>query len=377
MNFTKLVYTFAQTDRELKQVAFHAINLSVTIRNWLFGFYIVEFEQHGEDRAEYGKGLLQGLSKELQEQKLKAVSLRELRNYRRFYHTYPQIRRTLTSEFEKYSIWRSATSEFETKLNINNYNSQIKNENKTENLEIKGADIEILLKRISYSHFEELCKIDNNLKRVFYEIECIKGNWSVRELERQIGSLLFERTGLSKNKDKLIELANTNTIEFVPDDIIKDPYVFEFLGLKQQEIFTESDLEVALLNHLQSFLLELGKGFCFESRQKRITIDNKHYYVDLVFYHKILKCNVLIELKSRKFEYADAAQMTVYLNYYRKNEMQQDDNEPIGLLLCTDKGETLVEYAVTDKQLFVSKYQFALPSKEELKQFIQKELKDF
>ncbi|MBN2892526.1 MAG: DUF1016 family protein [Bacteroidales bacterium] len=199
----------------------------------------------------------------------------------------------------------------------------------------------------------------------------------VRELERQIGSLLFERTGLSKNKNKVIELANNQAAQYLPEEIIRDPYIFEFLGLKQTDVFKENDLENTLLNHLQSFLLELGKGFCFEARQKRITIDDKHFYIDLVFYHKVLKCNVLIELKSRKFEYADAAQMTVYLNYYRKNEMQADDKEPIGILLCTDKGETIVEYAVTDKQMFVSKYQFALPSKEELKTFVQKELKEF
>jgi len=371
MNFNQLVNIFTDTDKNLKQKVFNAINQSITIRNWLYGLYIVEFEQNGEDRAVYGENLMKNLSENLKNKKLKAVSDRELRNYRKFYLTYPQIWRSLTSESNQNQIWRSLTSEF--KL-INVFNSiSIKTQAKEEEIQV---ETQLILTRLSYTHLEELMRIDDNLKRVFYEIECIKGNWSVRELERQIGSLLYERTGLSKNKEKVIELANSKAINFLPEDIIRDPYVFEFLGLKQHEVLKEEALEETLLNHLQSFLLELGKGFCFEARQKRITIDNKHYYVDLVFYHKILKCNILIELKTRKFEYADAAQMTVYLNYFRKFEQQKDDNEPIGILLCTDKGETLVEFAVNDKQLFVSKYQFALPSVDELKLFITKELKE-
>ena len=376
MNFNKLIHAFTQTDKDLKQAVYHAINQSLTIRNWLFGFYIVEFEQNGEDKAQYGKKLLANLSEKLKASKLKAVSVREIRNYRRFYLTYPQIRRLLTSESSNDVIRRLPTSELKYSHLLTKINTRELVESKT-NEEIEGIDNGILLSRISYTHFEQLCKIDDNLKRIFYEIECIKGNWSVRELERQIGSLLFERTGLSKKKEKVIELANNKAVQHLPQEIIRDPYIFEFLGLRQQDVFSENTLETTLLNHLQQFLLELGKGFCFEARQKRISIDDKHYYVDLVFYHKILKCNVLIELKNRKFEYADAAQMTVYLNYFRKNEMQPDDNEPIGILLCTDKSDTLVEYSVTDKQMFVSKYQFALPSKEELQEFVQKELKGF
>lgn len=371
MNFNQLINNFVSTDKNLRQKVFNAINQSVTIRNWLYGFYIVEFEQNGEDRAVYGEYLIKKLSENLKNNKLKAISGRELRNYRKFYLIYPQIWRSLTSESNQNQIWRLLTSESSFQKIIKSVS--VKTLAKENEIQVEPS---VILNRLSYTHFVELIGIDDNLKRVFYEIECIKGNWSVRELERQIGSLLFERTGLSKNKDKVIELANNKLTGFLPEDIIRDPYIFEFLGLKQHEVLKEEILEETLLNHLQQFLLELGKGFCFEARQKRITIDNKHYYVDLVFYHKILKCNILIELKTNKFEYSDAAQMTVYLNYYRKHEQQSDDNEPIGIILCTDKGETLVEYAVNDKQLFVSKYQFALPSTDELKEFITKELKE-
>jgi len=400
MNFNELINLIKETDEFLKQKALVAVNQSLTIKNWLTGFYIFEFEQNGEDRAAYGEKLLQNISNVLSKFGKKGYAYSNLKLYRQFYTTYPQISQSVLSQFQlsekqSFIIGQSVISQFKNKKLSKNPVAKTEPSQfgfellkklqeinlqfitKISNQEYFGVDTTTLINRLSYTHLTELMRIDDNLKRAFYEIECIKGNWSVRELERQIGSLLYERTGLSKNKEKVIELANNKANTFLPEDIIRDPYIFEFLGLKQQEVLKEEIFEETLLNHLQAFLLELGKGFCFEARQKRITIDNKHYYVDLVFYHKILKCNVLIELKTRKFEYADAAQMTVYLNYYRKNEIQPDDNEPIGILLCTDKSDTLVEYAVNDKQLFVSKYQFALPTVDELKTFITKELKEF
>ena len=400
MNFNELINLIKETDEFLKQKALVAVNQSLTIKNWLTGFYIFEFEQNGEDRAAYGEKLLQNISNVLSKFGKKGYAYSNLKLYRQFYTTYPQISQSVLSQFQlsekqSFIIGQSLISQFKNKKLSKNPVAKTEPSQfgfellkklqeinlqfitKISNQEYFGVDTTTLINRLSYTHLIELMRIDDNLKRAFYEIECIKGNWSVRELERQIGSLLYERTGLSKNKEKVIELANNKANTFLPEDIIRDPYIFEFLGLKQQEVLKEEIFEETLLNHLQAFLLELGKGFCFEARQKRITIDNKHYYVDLVFYHKILKCNVLIELKTRKFEYADAAQMTVYLNYYRKNEIQPDDNEPIGILLCTDKSDTLVEYAVNDKQLFVSKYQFALPTVDELKTFITKELKEF
>jgi len=370
MKFDELVSIIKETDNVLKQRAYYAINQMLSIRNWLYGLYIFEFEQNGEDRATYGSHLLENLSKPLVNAGIKAASDRDLRKYRQFYLTYPAIWMTLSSEFKTNKIWMSLTSELDKLADNKQITKQI---NKKE--DDFGLDPELILAKFSFSHIAELIKIDEPLKRAFYEIECIKGNWSVRELQRQIGSLLFERTGLSANKEKMIKIANKNASVFLPEDIIRDPYIFEFMGLKQSEVIPESSLEELLIKHLQEFLLELGKGFCFEARQKRITIDNKHYYIDLVFYHKILKCNVIIELKMRDFEHADASQLKVYLNYWKKYEMLPNDNPPVGILLCTGKNEELVEFAIAgDENLFISKYALELPSANQLKAFIKKHL---
>jgi len=215
--------------------------------------------------------------------------------------------------------------------------------------------------------------------RLFYELECIKGTWSVKELRRQIGSLLYERTGLSKNKKKLLALAHQNSNVQTFPDLIRDPYIFDFLGLKQQEVLPEKGLEQALLNHLLQFLIELGKGFCFEARQKRIIIDNEHHFIDLVFYHRLLHCNVLIDLKTERFNHSHASQMNMYLEYYKKYEMGEGDNPPVGILLCTGKDKEHVAFATAgmDDKVFVSQYLVALPGKQELEQFIRKELSDY
>jgi predicted nuclease of restriction endonuclease-like (RecB) superfamily len=237
---------------------------------------------------------------------------------------------------------------------------------------------EALLEQLSYSHFEQLVEFHDVQKRNFYEIECIKCNWSVRELKRQISSLYYERSYLSKNKTKLAKItqkkAELNNTSFV----IRDPYVFEFLGLKPKEVMTESNLENALLDKLQSFLLEMGHGFCFEARQKRIIIGGEYFYVDLVFYHRILKCHVLIELKSDNFDHKHLGQLNTYLNWFKKNEARKGDNPPIGILLCTQKNHSLVEYAVAgmNNKLFVSKYQLELPKKKEIQKFLDEHVRE-
>jgi predicted nuclease of restriction endonuclease-like (RecB) superfamily len=238
---------------------------------------------------------------------------------------------------------------------------------------------EKLLKIFSFSHFIELLKIKDDLKRVFYEVEAIKGNWSVRELRRQINSATFERVGLSIDKKDLIASLDKTTEKFQINQIIKDPYILEFTGLEEKVKYTENDLETSLLNHIQDFLLELGNGFCFESRQKRISIDNEHDKIDLVFYHRVLKCHVLIDLKIREFSHADVGQMNFYLNYYKNEISQNDDNPPIGLILCANKNHTKVEYATAglDNNLFVSKYKINLPSIKEIEEFIEDELESF
>ena len=235
---------------------------------------------------------------------------------------------------------------------------------------------DLLIARLSYSHLEQLVGIEDNMKRRFYEIECISGNWSIRELKRQIASLYYERSGLSTNKKKLALLAHGAAEKMEPRDAIRDPYVFEFLGLEPRETMYESDLEDALLEKLQEFMLEMGHGFCFEAREKRILIGGKHYFIDMVFYQRILKCHVLIELKIDEFSHQYLGQLNTYVNWYRKNMMTEGDNPPVGILLCTQKDQPLVEYALAglDNHLFVSKYQLELPKKEEIRKFLKQQI---
>ena len=229
------------------------------------------------------------------------------------------------------------------------------------------------LHRLSFSHLAELLELTDDTQRRFYELECISGNWSVRELRRQIASLYYERSGLSKNKAKLSALAHAKAETLHPAQIIRDPYVFEFLGLRAQDAMGESDLEDALLDRLQEFLLEMGHGFCFEARQKRILIGDEHFFVDLVFYHRVLKCHVLVELKTAAFSHEHLGQLNTYVAYYKHHEMTPGDQPPIGILLCTRKNEALVEFALGDmpNQLFVSRYAVEMPKKSAMQSFLK------
>lgn len=235
---------------------------------------------------------------------------------------------------------------------------------------------EKLISRLSYSHFELLLNIDNRLKKVFYGLECMKGIWSVRELKRQINSMFFERTGLSADPQKMSEWVQQKIAPQAPTDIVRNLYAFEFLGFPKVSILQEEDLETALLDQLQQFLMELGNGFCFEGRQKRILIGEDYYFVDLVFYHRILKCHVLIELKLGEFDYSAVGQLNTYLNYYKFEMMAEGDNPPVGILLVAKKDQALVQYATAgmDQHLFVQEYMVQLPSKEELQQYLLKEM---
>jgi predicted nuclease of restriction endonuclease-like (RecB) superfamily len=248
-------------------------------------------------------------------------------------------------------IWGTLTPKFEEKYPLSSYQ---------------------LLSRLSFSHFVELIQIEDNLQRLFYEVEAIKNNWSVRELARAIDTSLALRTKLSTDKEAIIKKIK-NLKPTSPAEVMRDPFVLEFLELDEKKEYNETDLETAILNHLQKFLIELGTGFCFEARQKRITFDNEHYRIDLVFYHRILKSHILIDLKIGKFDHADAGQMNVYLNYYKENEMNATDNPPVGLILCSNKKETLARYATTsiDNQMFVSQYLINLPDKKILENVIR------
>ena len=232
-----------------------------------------------------------------------------------------------------------------------------------------------VLLAFSWSKLQELLRIEDPWKRAFYENECLKGNWSVRQLQRQIGSLLYERTGLSTNKKAVIERARKQERQQTVEDMLRDPYILEFTGLAERPEYSEDELESALLDHVQKFLLELGRGFCFEARQFRMTEGRKHHRVDLVFYHRILRCHVLIDLKIRPFQPADAGQMNFYVNWCKANMMSEGDNPPVGILLCSDKDGAEVEFATEgmDQKLFVSRYLTALPSVEQLKAFLERD----
>ena len=375
MDFEALVKHISTIQSTLQAQAAHAVNLALTARNWLMGCYIVEFEQNGEDRAAYGEQLLKKLEQRLN---VKGLNERRFREFRRLYLVYPQlkepiaqyilagseIRHTLSAEFIE-PIRRLPSAESATNIR------------RMPSAELDDAKrwmipADKLFNRLTYSNLMLISTIDNPVKRAFYEMETIRGCWSYKELERQINSLYYERSGLSKNKEALSALVQQQATPLQPKDVINTPVTLEFLGLNDRALVTESDLEQSILDNLQHFLLEMGHGFCFEARQKRILIDGDYFFADLVFYHRILKCHVIVELKIDKFRHEYASQLNLYLNYFKAEVMQPDDNPPVGILLCTEKGDTLVKYATAglDPNIFVQKYMIELPSEEEIKKFI-------
>lgn len=350
-SFEHLTQLVEQVHNSAYSSSVKAINRFATIRNYIIGFYIVEYEQDGSDRAKYGDKLLKRLAERINK---RGINETLLKVSRAFYLNYPQI--------QSYLAGKSATS-----------SHQLSDEKSATLSHQFVTSADKLLSQLSFSHIREILTVDDSLARFFYETECIKCCWSVKELRRQIATNLYFRAGVSKKPELLLQRTEINT---TPALTIKDPFSFEFLDLRP-EAFTETDLENALITHLQDFLLEMGKGFCFEARQKRMIIDDEYYFADLVFYNRILHCNVIIELKDDEFKHADLSQLNAYVSYYRANEMNEGDNPPIGILLCTRKGEKMVEYALAgmDNNLFVSTYMLALPDKETLREFILSELK--
>lgn len=351
----------------------------MTLRNWLIGFYIVEFEQKGEDRAAYGENLFKLLSARIS---LKGLGETNLRLSRQFYKFYPQvgglfeasiseflavsIRQTLSDElqhidYDVVKIHQLPSDESITPLNPAEYQNYFQN----------------LVERTSFSHFVELIKIEDETKRKFFELIILKTTPSVQELKRQINTLAYERVGLSQDLDLATNQLLGKIEPTKVEDSIKNIYLFDFLGIRNNGLIEETDLEAALVNHLQEFILELGNGFCFEARQKRILIDDTYFFADLVFYHRILKCHVIIEIKVDAFAHQHLSQLNTYVAYYNAEVKQKDDNPAVGILLCTEKGQKLVEYATAgmDNQLFVSKYLLELPQKETLEAFIKTEMK--
>lgn len=303
--------------------AYSSVNSIMVEAYWNIGRIIIEEEQEGKEKANYGENLIKILSKKLTLELGKGFNERNLRNMRQFYLLFMN--------------WNAVRAE------------------------------------LSWTHYRLLLKVETDIARDYYLSECIKSNWSTREFDRQINSMLYERVMISKNNSKVRNIKDENKLE--PKDIIKDPYVLEFLDLNENKNFLEKDLEQAIINKLQRFLLELGRGFAFVERQKRISIDNEHYYVDLVFYNYILKCFVLIDLKIGKLKPQDVGQIDFYTRYFEDKIKEKEDNPTIGIILCTDKNETIVKYSILNesKNIFVSRYQMYLPSEKEFKDEILRE----
>lgn len=345
--YTTLVKRLADIIHSAKATAVRQINKAQVLAYYEIGREIVEFEQKGKARAGYGEALITRLSIDMTKKFGKGFSEMNLRNMRRFYLEFPmQIQQTVSVKSLEKNKFQTVSGK-----------SSIR--------QTPSAEFEPML---SWSHYCELLTVENPLARSFYEKEAVNNYWSFRELKRQINSQLFERLALSKDSSAVMKLAKRGHIIETPEDVIKDPYVLEFLNLKEEAVYTESHLEQAIMDNLQRFLLEMGKGFAFVARQKRITIGNRHYYVDLVFYNRILKCMVLIDLKIDELTHADIGQMNFYLNYFKGNEMTEGENEPIGLILCTRKDEVFAKYVLgnLNNKIFASRYKLALPSEKEL-----------
>lgn len=302
-----------------------SVNTEMVRAYWFIGQAIVEDEQQGEERAGYGEQLVESLAARLKAEGLKGFQARNLWRMRDFYLKFPKVN-ALRSE-------------------------------------------------LSWTHYRLLLKVESDAAREFYETETVAGNWSTRELERQINSHFFERTGASVEKRKMLEAGRASEDKYHPQDFVKDPFVLEFLNLKDAPHLTESDIEQALLNHLQEFLLEFGKGFSFVARQKRITIDGDHFYIDLVFYNRLLRSFVLVDLKIGKLTHQDIGQMQLYTNFYTRELLEEWENPTIGILLCADKNDAVVRYTLpeNEKQIFAANYKLYLPTEAEIAAEIKSE----
>lgn len=368
-SFSDLASIIQTTHDAAQSSAVRAINRMQTMRNWLIGYYIVEFEQHGKDRAEYGAHLLKKLEERVDRKGLNVTLFQTSRN---FYNLYPQME----GLFVQNEIYSTLSNKSGNSIPLMDKSADAQTNTICATVSHKfQTPPEMIVSRLSFSHIREIMSVDDPLARYFYEQECIKCTWSVRELRRQISTNLYFRAGISGNPEKMLSQSSVQGHDSAALQI-RQPFTFEFLGLKAQEIVDEHDLEDALISHLQEFILELGKGFCFEPRQKRIIIDDEYYYPDLLFYNRILHCGVIIELKNEEFSHENLGQLNAYVSYYKENEMQLGDNPPVGILLCTRKGKKMVEYALAgmDNQLFVSTYMLQLPDRKTLEDFLLKQL---
>ena len=366
-DFARLVELCERTHREMQLHAVRTVDRSLVVRNWLFGWYIVEFENGGAERSElYGRALIERLSSRLIDSGLKGCSPTNLRKFREFYRAYPEIQQAASVE----SI---APSEIQQTPSVDSFLTPTG---------ITAAVPPAIGERFSlgWSHYVALLTIGNPEERGFYEIETVANGWSVRELERQIAASLYERLALSRDKSEVRRLSSDGQVVEKASDLVKNPLVLEFLDLEEKPAYSEGDLEAAIIDRLEHFLLELGKGFLFEARQKRFTFDNDHFLVDLVFYNRLLRCYVLIDLKRGKLTHQDLGQMQMYVNYFDRYVKTGEELPTVGIVLCSRKNDALVELTLPkDANIYASKYQLYLPSKQELKaqlEYIRQELRD-
>ena len=374
-DFENLVELCRRTHEETRRSASHAVDRSLVVRNYLFGWYIVEYEQHGADRAKYGAQTLRTLSSVLKARIGRGFSVDALERMRRFYLLYGHILSENPAREKSATLLRISGGRV-----ISETASRKLPDPVMELPEILQALSAQLVKRftLGWSHYVTLLTIDSAEERRFYELEAVDNGWSVRELERQIASSLYERLALSRDKKEIRRLASEGQLIEKASDLIKNPLVLEFLGLEEKPVYSENELETAIIDRLQHFLLELGKGFLFEARLKRFTFDNSHFRVDLVFYNRLLRCYVLIDLKRGELTHQDLGQMQMYVNYFDRYVKTEDELPTVGIVLCGRKNDAVVELTLPEEaNIYASKYQLYLPSKQELAaqlESIQREL---
>lgn len=360
--FEALVDSLVTLQKRARDAAARSVDEILTVRNWLIGIWIIAFEQEGEDRAAYGEGLIDALATAFKARGVRGLGRSNLKNYRQIALTWPRlgIRQTVSGEFALEALSAESVPEVTGASSLPWQDE---------------AWLMRLRRELSFSHLLELSRVDDPLARAFYEVQALRSRWSVRELRRQREAMLFERIGLSRDKDAVLALAAEGRLVDSPTTHVRDPYVLEFLGLPEREAYSEADLERALIDHLQEFLLELGGDFAFLGRQYRVTVGGRHHFIDLLFFHRRLRCLVAIDLKIGTFGHQDAGQMNFYLNYLREKVSLEDENPPVGIVLCADKDAEEVHYATggLDQQVFVSRYLTRLPTEELLRAWLADE----
>jgi predicted nuclease of restriction endonuclease-like (RecB) superfamily len=365
--FETLVEGLVVLQERARAAAARSVDEILTVRNWLIGAWIVAFEQEGRDRAQYGEGLIHALADAFRARGVFGLGRSNLRNYRQLALTWPGLIRQTPSGVSGLPANICQTLSVESVPALGKSRQQLPWQDE--------AWMARLRNELSFSHLLELSRVTEPIARAFYEVQALRNRWSVRELKRQRDAMLFERVGLSRDTQAVLALANEGRLLDTPTANVRDPYVLEFLGLPERAVYSETDLEAALVEHLQEFLLELGGDFAFLGRQYRITVGGRHHYIDLLFFHRRLRCLVAVDLKIGRFVHEDAGQMNFYLSYLRENVSLEDESAPVGIVMCAEKDAEEVHYATgnLDQQVFVSRYLTRLPAEEQLRAWLAEE----